>query len=193
MASDIDRILDFMIEADKLKSVLRKTRPVGTQRYENSAEHSWHVCLSALLFRDHADEKINIDRVIRMLLVHDLGEIDAGDRIVYQGENVEQKKAESAGVERVLSLLPRAMRDEYIALWQEFESGQTPDSRYARAIDRIPPLLQNLSDSGHGWQKHGIRKEQVFSLNARIGLGSGAIWEAIQARLRKGVDEGILS
>ena len=190
--SPIDSILDFMVEIEKLKTVLRKSRPVGANRYENSAEHSWHVCLSALMLKDYADEAIDIDRVIRMLLLHDLGEIDAGDTIVYQSETADLKAKEAAGVERVLSYLPVAARDEYVALWHEFESGETADSRYARAIDRVPPLLHNLHDDGHGWKKHGITKDQVFQLNARIGLGSEDLWTAVKARLQKGVEEGLL-
>jgi len=190
--SSVDSILDFMLEIEKLKSVLRKSRPVGTERYENSAEHSWHVCLSALMLKDEADEDIDIDRVIRMLLIHDLGEIDAGDKIIYSSETVEQKEAEAVGVRRILSFLPESERTEYMQLWHEFESGETADSRYARAIDRIPPLLQNLADKGHGWRKNGITKERVFDLNERIALGSKSIWEAVKARLLDGVDRGVL-
>lgn len=190
--SSVDSILDFMIEVDKLKSVLRKSRPVGTERYENSAEHSWHVCLSALMLKDEADEQIDINRVIRMLLIHDLGEIDADDKIIYESETPEQKQAEAAGVQRILDFLPESQRAEYTELWHEFESGETPDSRYARAIDRIPPLLQNLSDNGRTWKKNGISKERVLDLNQRIALGSKSIWAAVKARLLDGFARGIL-
>ena len=187
-----DNILDFMIEIEKLKGVLRKSRPVGLGRHENSAEHSWHVCISALMLRDYADEDIDIDRVIRMLLIHDLGEIDAGDKVVYQSEGADQKGEELRGVERVLDYLPADKKKEFVDLWIEFEAGETADSRYARAIDRVPPLLHNLHDDGYTWKKHGIQKEQVLDLNARIGLGSEALWSAVRARLQKGIDEGIL-
>jgi putative hydrolase of HD superfamily len=190
--SEVDGILDFMIEIERLKSVVRKGRPVGTKRYENSAEHSWHVCLSALVLKDHANEAIDIDRVIRMLLIHDLGEIDADDTIVYSSEKPELKAKEAAGVKRLLNYLPESTRDEYMSLWYEFEAGQTADSKYARAIDRVPPLLQNLNDDGHAWKKHGITKEQVFGLNARIGLGSETLWNTVKARLQDGVEKGIL-
>jgi len=189
---DIDNILEFIVEVDKLKSVLRKCRPVGMDRYENSAEHSWHVCLSALMLKDYANEGIDINRVIRMLLIHDLGEIDAGDTIVYKSETPELKAVETAGVKRVLSYLPKSVRDEYMSFWYEFEAGETADSRYARAIDRVLPVLQNLHDDGHGWKKNGISKEQVFSLNARIGLGSESLWASIKAKLEEGVKQGIL-
>lgn len=190
--SDIESILDFMVEAEKLKGILRKSRPVGSGRYENSAEHSWHVCLSALMLKNFANEDIDIDRVIRMLLIHDLGEIDAEDTIVYNSDKPELKAIEAAGILLVLSYLPETSRDEYISLWYEFEAGETADSRYARAIDRVPPLLQNLRDDVHGWKKNGISKEQIFSLNARIGFGSEALWAAVKARLEEGVEKGIL-
>ena len=144
------------------------------------------------MLRDHADEDIDIDRVIRMLLIHDLGEIDAGDKVVYQSEGTDQKGEELRGVERVLDYLPNAMKSEFVDLWLEFEAGETADSRYARAIDRVPPLLHNLNDEGYTWKMHGIRKEQVLDLNARIGLGSKALWSAVETRLQKGIDEGIL-
>lgn len=190
--SGVEGVLAFMVEIDRLKSVLRKSRPVGLKRYENSAEHSWHVCLSALMLRDYANEDIDIDRVIRMLLIHDLGEIDAGDTIVYSSETTELKEKEAAGVARMLDFLPPAKRDEYMALWHEFESGDTADSRFARAVDRVPPLLQNMADDGHTWKKHSIKKEDVFALNARIGQGSSLLWKAIKTRLKKAVDDGIL-
>ena len=187
-----DSLLSFMIELEKLKSVLRKSRPVGTDRYENSAEHSWHVCLSALVLSDEANEAINIDRVIRMLLIHDLGEIYAGDKIIYESETPDQKDAEAEGIRRILGLLPASQHSEYMELWYEFESGETPDSRYARAIDRIPPLLQNLNDDGHTWKKNKIDKEKVFAVNERIALGSKSLWYAVKARLEDGVRRGLL-
>ena len=121
-----------------------------------------------------------------------LGEIDAADTIIYSSEAPDLKAKEAAGVERILSYLPKGTRDEYMALWYEFESGETADSKYARAIDRVPPLLQNINDNGHTWKKHGISKEQVFTLNARIGQGSVQLWEAVRARLEEAVAEGIL-
>ena len=189
---DIDKILGFIVEVEKLKSVVRKTKPVGLDRYENSAEHSWHVCLLALMLKDHANDKIDIDKVIRMLLIHDLGEIDAGDTIIYQSEKVELKEEEQRGVERLLDILPDGYKDEYIPLWLEFENGETAESRYARAIDRIPPLLHNLHGEGHAWKENDITKEMVLSVNARIGLGSSEVWEVISEKLENAIETGIL-
>lgn len=190
---DINQILDFMIEIEKLKSILRKSRPVGLDRYENSAEHSWHVCLSALMLKDHANEPVDINHVIKMLLIHDLGEIDAGDIMVYSSETAERKSDEEDGVRRLFNMLPSGMGAEYLALWREFEAGVTPESKFAKAIDRIPPLLHNIHDHGHGWKKNNICKEKVFDLNSkRISAGSDAIWSAIEAKLNQAVESGIL-
>ncbi len=189
---EIEEILGFIIEIEKLKGVRRKTRPIGLERYENSAEHSWHVCLSALMLKEYANEQVDIDRVIKMLLIHDLGEIDAGDTIIYASETDVLKGREAAGLERILSLLPGNKAKEYMALWHEFEAGETADSRYAKAIDRVPPLLHNLYGGGHSWRKHQVPKEKVFSLNSRINEGSQQLWTVIKARLEEAVSKGIL-
>ncbi|MCP4535842.1 MAG: HD domain-containing protein [Chloroflexi bacterium] len=188
----IEKVLDFIVEVEKLKDVHRKSKPVGLDRYENSAEHSWHVCLSALMLQDYADQDINIDRVIKMLLIHDLGEIDAGDTIIYASETDELKAQEAAGLERLFKLLPDGKLEEYMALWYEFESGETPDSKYAKAIDRVPSLLHNLYGDGHTWRKNRIPKEKVFSLNSRINEGSKKLWQVLKAKLEQAVSSGIL-
>lgn len=189
---NIEKVLNFIVEIEKLKDVLRKTKPVGLDRYENSAEHSWHVCISALMLKDYADDEINIDRVIKMLLLHDLGEIDAGDTIVYAAETPEKKAKETAGINRLFSLLPTEQAKEYIELWHEFELGVTPDSVYAKAIDRVPPLLHNIHGEGHSWKAHNISKEQVFSVNSRIAKGSKQLWTSLEQKLEKAVSQGML-
>ena len=194
MLKEVTQILDFMVEIEKLKGVLRKSRPVGLKRHENSGEHSWHVCISALMLKDYADEAINIDRVIKMLLIHDLGEIDAGDKIVYESETVEQKNKEWSGVKRVLDMLPNRQGEEYLALWEEFELGESADAKYAKAIDRIPPLLHNINDDGYGWKKHNIPKEKVLNFNQqRILAGGKKIWEGVEAKLQQAIVDGILT
>ncbi|WP_226648376.1 HD domain-containing protein [Microbulbifer variabilis] len=189
---EIEKALEFIIEIEKLKDVQRKTRPVGLKRYENSAEHSWHVCLCALILKDYSNDPLNIDRVIKMLLIHDLGEIDAGDTIIYSSETGEKKAKEKQGLQRLASLLPGNMNIELVNLWEEFESGETADARFAKAIDRIPPLLHNIYGGGHSWKQYGITKEQVFSLNARIGMGSEVLWSEIRSKLEGAVKDGIL-
>lgn len=192
MTEGIRQTLEFIVEIEKLKDVYRKTRPVGLDRYENSAEHSWHVCLSALMLKDYANEEIDIDRVIKMLLIHDLGEIDAGDTIIYASETQAVKDEEEAGIRRILEILPANKAEEYITLWLEFEAGETADSKYAKAIDRVPPILHNLHGDGHSWKKHNIPKEKVFSVNKRIAKGSEALWEVLEQGLEDAVERGIL-
>lgn len=188
----IEKILRFIVEIEKLKDVHRKTRPVGLDRYENAAEHSWHVCLSALMLKDHANERIDIDRVIKMLLIHDLGEIDAGDMIIYASESEEQKQKEAQGIKRILKLLPGDKCDEYMALWYEFEAGESADSKYARAIDRVPPLLHNLHGDGHSWRENNVSRQKVLSLNSRIEEGSQQLWQVMKAKLEEAVKQGLL-
>ena len=183
--SSLESVLDFIVEIDKLKAVYRKTRPVGLDRYENSAEHSWHVCISALMLKEYANEKIDIDRVIKMLLIHDLGEIDAGDTIIFAGETPEIKEQEAAGLKRLFAMLPPESAEDYMALWYEFEAGETADSQYAKAIDRIPPLLQNLHGDCHSWRENDISKEQVFAVTSRIAKGSDKIWAVLAPKLEE--------
>ena len=188
----IETILDFVIEAEKLKSVLRKTRPVGLDRFENAAEHSWHVCLCALMLQDHANDPINIDRVLKMLLIHDLCEIDAGDTLVYASETEEVKAKERDGVRRVLGIWPEPQAERYMNLWTEFDEGVTADAVYARAIDRLPPLLHNLHGHGHSWREHGISLDQILSVNSRMGKGSETLWELMKRKIESAVRRGLL-
>lgn len=192
MISEIESVLNFLVEIEKLKDIHRKTRPVGLKRYENAAEHSWHVCLAALMLRDYADNNIDIAQVIKMLLVHDLGEIDAGDKIIYESETKAQKDKELAGVKRVFNLLPEKLAQECLLLWREFEEGETGNARYAKAIDRIPPLLHNLHGNGHSWQENNISAEKVLSVNARIELAGEDIWKVIKKKLEQAISDGIL-
>jgi 5'-deoxynucleotidase YfbR-like HD superfamily hydrolase len=193
LMKEITQILDFIVEIEKLKSVIRNTRPVGLERYENSAEHSWHVCLSALMLKDYANDPVDINRVIKMLLIHDLGEIDAGDTIIYASETAENKRNEEAGLKRIVDLLPGGQGEAYLSLWHEFEAGETAESKYAKAIDRVPPLLHNLHGNGHSWEKHNIPKEKVFALNGRrISGGSQQLWETLEVKLQQAVIDGLL-
>lgn len=189
---DIDSIFNFIIEIEKLKNIYRKTKPVGLDRYENSAEHSWHVCLTALMFKDYDNEPIDINHVIKMLLIHDLGEIDAGDTIIYSGETAAIKAQEAAGVARVFGLLPDEQAQYFLMLWQEFELGETAEAKFARAVDRIPPLLHNLHGDGHSWRDNNVAAEKVFSVNSRIALGSEQLLEAIKTKLTDAVSTGLL-
>ena len=181
MVQDLIQIIDFVKQIDELKAVLRKTRPLGMERYENSAEHSWQVTLAALMLKDYAAQPVDINRVLRMLLIHDLCEIDTGDVIVYAAVGSAHEEAEAAATQRILGMLPNAMGDEYIALWHEFEASKSADARFAKALDRALPLIHNLNDQGHSWQSHGITKDQVKVVNGgRIKQGCPQLWELLE-------------
>ncbi|WP_374419876.1 HD family hydrolase [Chromobacterium sp.] len=155
----------FIIEVDKLKTVLRKTKTAHADRYENSAEHSWQIALFALNLRDFAAEPVDIDKVVRMLLIHDLGEIDTGDTLVYaEGGAAEREAEELAAMRRILGLLPQPMSGQLLALWQEFEARKSPEARFARAIDRLMPILLNLRSGGQSWRENGVSKEKVLAM-----------------------------
>ena len=189
----IEKILEFIVEVEKLKAVTRKTRPVGLERYENSGEHSWHVALCALMLKEHANEAVDINRVVKMLLIHDLGEIGSGDRIVYQTLSDTEKMEEKDSLKDTLNILPQHLASEFIQLWEEFEDGLTSDAKFAKSVDRLPPLLHNIYDNGHSWKKNNISKEQVFEVNSKkISSGSKALWSVVEKKLSKAVEAGAL-
>jgi 5'-deoxynucleotidase YfbR-like HD superfamily hydrolase len=178
-------IVDFILELDKLKAVTRATRPIGLDRYENSAEHSWQIAMLALSLASYAEGPVDIDRVVHMLLVHDIGEIDTGDTIVYAEEGWEARKAaERAAVSRIFGMLPPDLGAPLLASWQEFEDGVTPEARFAHAVDRAMPALLNLANGGQSWREHGITCARVM---ARIGppikAGCPALWAYMEERL----------
>jgi putative hydrolases of HD superfamily len=177
-------IIQFILELDKLKGVERKTRPLGMERQENSAEHSWQIALSAITLSQYAAVPVNVDRVIKMLLVHDVGEIDTGDTIVYAEEGLaERKAAERAAVERIFGMLPDG-GEEYLMLWQEFEDAETHEARFAHAIDRAMPALLNLANNGQSWVENGIRYEQVIKkIGPPIREGCPALWAHMEVEL----------
>ena len=188
----MQQIIDFVLEIDKLKGVTRKTRPLGLDRYENSAEHSWQIAVLALSMADYAAEPVRIDHVIRLLLVHDIGEIDTGDTIAYAiGGWDERKAAELAAVTRIFGLLPDATRDSYLALWREFEEGKTAESRFANAADRAMPVLLNLANNGQSWRENGITHDRVVSrVAAQIRSGCPALWTYLETRLAEAARAG---
>jgi putative hydrolase of HD superfamily len=193
VAPDIQRIFAFIIEVDKLKAVVRKTRPVGVDRYENSAEHSWQICLLANLLLPYAAEPVDIVRVIEMLLVHDIPEIDAGDQIVYAGPSAERAAAELAGARRIFGLLPEPHATWCMARWQEFETRETKEATFAYGIDRLIPVLQNLQNNGGSWQEHGIPLERVLAVNSAVGGACPAVWDYVQGLLTEAAGRGLFS
>jgi len=161
VVGDLHQYLPFLIEIDRLKRVNRQSRLNGNGRRENSAEHSWHLALFALSLG--RDKSLDLFKVVRMLLIHDLVEIDAGDTPIHavQGQASEKEAAETAAARRIFGLLPREQADEYIALWAEFENGETAEARFARAIDRLQPLILNLLNDGGTWAENNVTEEMI--------------------------------
>jgi putative hydrolase of HD superfamily len=181
----IGDVVRFIVEIDKLKNVTRKVKPLETDRYENPAEHSWQIALLAWSLAPFADAPVDIDRVVKLLLVHDIGEIDTGDTMAFVVEGVaERKKAERAAVERIFGLLDSPARGEMLALWQEFEDERTPEARLAHAADRAMPVLLNLANNGQSWRENQISYDRVVArVGPQIHSGCPALWEHVQTRL----------
>ena len=181
----MQQVVDFILELDKLKGVTRKIRPRGLDRYENSAEHSWQLALLAASLVGYAQTPIDIDRVITMLLVHDVGEIDVGDTMVFvEGGWEERKAAELAAVTRIFGVLGEPQRSKFLALWQEFDAAETAEAQFAHAVDRAMPVLLNLANEGQSWRENGIKYEQVLRRVAPpIQTGCPALWDYLSTRL----------
>lgn len=184
----------FLLEIDKLKTILRRTYLLNGTRNENTAEHSWHLSVMAIVLAEHSNQPIDTLRTCKMLLVHDVVEIDAGDTYIYDTAGNETKAArEQDAARRIFGLLPPDQRQEVYALWQEFEARQTPEARFAAALDRLMPLLHNVHTQGRSWQEHGIHAGQVFARNSHIADGSEALWEYAQALIQDAVARHILA
>src|SRR6266849_1419712 len=195
--SAMQPIANFILELEKLKGITRKTRPLGLDRYENSAEHSWQLCLMAISLAAYAETAIDLNRVIRMLLVHDVGEIETGDTMVFIEEGLAARKAaELAAVTRIFGMMPDGhMSDnpgaELLALWKEFELGETPEARFAHAVDRAMPVLLNLASEGQSWRENGISYERVVRrIEPEIKAGCPALWEYLKGRLEEARGRG---
>lgn len=188
MASDIQKIFDFIIELDKLKSVLRKTKPVGCDRYENSAEHSWQVCMLALLLAKESPQPIDVVRVVELLLVHDIPEIDVGDRLVYQAQNAETLQRERNAAERIFGLLPESQHHWCLCRWEEYVTRKSNEAIFAYAIDRLMPVLQNLNNSGQSWIENRVPLEKILRVNAAIGNALPSVWSYVQALIKTFAD-----
>ena len=188
--------LQFVVEIDKLKHILRKTRIIadpalGESRFENSAEHSWHIALIAIVLAEHSNAPIDLPRVLKMLLIHDVVEIDAGDTFAF-GDQSNKASSEQAAADRLFGLLPDDQRAEFRALWDEFEARQSTESRYANAIDRLMPVFQNMRNQGGSWAEHTVTRAQVDKRLSPIGEGSTVLWGAVKEQLEVALALGFL-
>lgn len=174
----IAKQIDFLAEVDRLKSVERRTRLIGGARRENSAEHSWHLALALMVLREHAPAELDLFRVVRMALVHDIVEIDAGDSFVYDSQAMADKpERELAAADRLFALLPGEQGVELRALWDEFEAGETAEARYAAAIDRFCGMLLNWRNDGGTWREHAVDHAQIVARNQPIADGAPLVWQ----------------
>jgi putative hydrolases of HD superfamily len=176
------RQLEFILEIDRLKSVLRRSYLIHIDRHENSAEHSWHLAVAAMVLAEHAKERIDVSKVIRLVLVHDVVEIDAGDTFIYDdAANVGKAAREQEAANRLFGVLPEEQAQAFMALWREFEDRQTPEAKFAFALDRLLPILHNVFTQGGSWKEHGIRREQALTKNRPIEDGSPVLWQAVES------------
>jgi putative hydrolase of HD superfamily len=189
----MQQIINFILEVEKLKGVTRKTRPLGLDRYENSAEHSWQLALFAISLERFAKSPVDMNRVVRMLLMHDIGEIDTGDTIFFaEGGWEERKAAELHAVKRIFSLLPADQATDFLALWQEFERAETAEALFSHAVDRAMPVLLNLANEGQSWRENGISYERVVHrIKPPIQAGCPALWDYLEARLEEARSKGL--
>jgi putative hydrolases of HD superfamily len=188
----IDQI-HFIVEIDKLKTIFRQSFITDKSRHENDAEHSWHFAVMAILLKEYANEEIDILRVLKMILIHDLVEIDAGDTFLYDDiGNSDKEERELKAAERIFGLLPVDQREEYYSLWREFEDKNTPESKYAGALDRLHPLLQNYYTGGLSWKKHNLTSDLVLEKNRQIEKGSKELWEFAKGLILDAVKKGYL-
>jgi putative hydrolase of HD superfamily len=194
-AQRLARQVEFLVEVDKLKEVLRRTVTTQSRRSENSAEHSWHFALMAVTLAEHANAKnLDLFRVLKMALVHDLVEIDAGDTFAYDTQGMsDQHEREARAADRIFGLLPPDQAAEFRALWYEFEAKQTPEAQFALACDRFQPMLLNVRTEGHAWRQHGITQDRVLARNAAVADGSRAIWDYAVKMIDEAVAKGHLA
>lgn len=185
--------LDFIFEIDKVKNILRKTKLFDGNRFENDAEHSWTICLMAILFKEYSNKEIDIQKVITMLLIHDIVEIDAGDVLLYSSKRDGILDAEEKAAQRIFGMLEEDQKTYFYSLWKEFEEKKTPEAQFASVFDRIEPILQNYKNEGFAWKQHNIKKHQVIERNIHICHGSEEIWNFILKLLDVCVEKGYLT
>lgn len=187
--------INFIVEIDKLKTVLRQTSLVDRSRQENVSEHSWHIAVMALILTEYSNEQdLDILRIIKMLLIHDLVEIDAGDTFLYDIEgNQDKDKRERAAAQRIFGLLPSEQAEELRAAWEEFEDMSSSEAKFARVLDSLQPLLMAYYNKGWSWQKHNLVKSQVLEKKKAIEIGSELLWEYAKSLLDEAVEKGYIT
>lgn len=193
MEERLKKQMDFLLEVDKLKFINRQTYLSDGTRRENDAEHSWHLALMAVLLSEHADEEVDLLKVITMVLIHDLVEIDAGDTYAYDeaGKQTQRIREEKAA-DRIFAMLPKDQGKKFRALWEEFDAYETPEAKFAHVCDNVQPLMLNHATGGKSWRERGIRRSQVEKRNSRVGESSRTMKAYVEGILDKNVEKGNL-
>ena len=185
--------IEFIKEIDKLKYIQRRTRLFNSDRHENDAEHSWHLAMMAIILAGHSNAAIDVLKVVKMVLIHDIVEIDAGDTFIYDTQkNHTNTEEELEAAKRIFGLLPADQAKELIEIWQEFEEGQTAEAKFAKSMDRLEPLLQNTSNNGGTWAEYNVDYQKVYDKKKVINEGSSSIWHFAENLLNESVENGIL-
>lgn len=191
--TDFEKQISFIMELDKIKKIGRQTYLSDASRKENDAEHSWHLALMAFVLADYANEKVDVLKTMKMVLLHDVIEIDAGDTYAYDTEgNKTKRERELKAADRIFGLLPEEQQREYRGLWDEFEAMETPEAKFANMLDKVQPLLLNDASGGKSWEEHGVKKSQVMARNERTHEGSEALWAYAKSLIEKNVEQGKL-
>jgi len=193
ITNDLLKQIQFIKEIDKIKYIQRRTCLLNSDRPENDAEHSWHLALMAIALSEHANKPVDILKVIKMVLIHDIVEIDSGDVFVYdKSKSHKNTEEEFAAAKRIFGLLTENQAKELIDLWKEFEDGETDDAKFAKSLDKLEPLLQNFSNNGGTWDKYNVTYNEVYTQKKSINKGSDTLWEYAENLLNESVDKGIL-
>ncbi len=189
----IDKQMQFILEVDKLKTINRQTYLSSELRKENDAEHSWHLALMCMVLGEYSNEDIDLFKVMSMVLIHDIVEIDAGDTYIYDDAGNETKsEREKLAADRIFNLLPKEQADHFISLWEEFELRETKEAKFAATLDRMQPVLLNDAANGLAWREHNVRKEQVYKKNEHTKEGSTQLWDYMQKIIEKNKLDGNL-
>lgn len=185
--------IEFIKEIDKIKYIQRRTKLFNSNRHENDAEHSWHLAMIVLVLSEHADHKIDVLKVLKMVLIHDIVEIDAGDTFIYdQNKNHDNTEEELKAAKRIFGILPLNQGAEFLQIWTEFEEGISNEAKFARSMDRLEPLLQNTSNDGGTWKEFGVNYQTVYDKKKVIKEGSAGLWTYAEKLIDESVQKGIL-
>ncbi|MBQ2238471.1 MAG: HD domain-containing protein [Lachnospiraceae bacterium] len=193
MDERLKKQLEFVYELDKLKSINRQTYIADGSKHENDAEHSWHLALMCMLLSEHSNQEIDVLKTMFMVLIHDAVEVDAGDTYAYdETGNLSKREREVKAAERIFNILPEEQGKKVRALWDEFEEKETPESKFANALDRLQPIILNHLTDGRAWREHGVKKSQVHNRNKNVGEASKEFGELIDQIINFNVEKGNL-